>query len=176
MNMFVRLIAVLVSLTITLSVSAASWQDNSHYVALGPRTGSSLSHQLGIDDAPMADTDDPFNHGYGTDALAFRFNGAGILSAARLYRAGDTEPILHSAAWFVYSRAEQVAGRESIFWSTAEDCPAARRFHRLLHDPGLQPVWKSFRWRKAMTNLLPLAPAIDFAAMPDCEQMNLLLL
>ena len=92
MNMLVRPIAALVSLTITLSVSATSWQDNSHYVALGPRTGyyivrpgSSLSHQLGIDGAPTADTDDPFNHGYGTDALAFRFNGNGILSAPPAY-------------------------------------------------------------------------------------------
>ena len=92
MNMLVRLIAVLVSLTITLSVSATSWHDNSHYVALGPRTGyymvrpgSSLSRQLGIDGAPTADTDDPFNHGYGADALAFRFNGAGILSAPPAY-------------------------------------------------------------------------------------------
>jgi hypothetical protein len=92
MNMLVRLIAVLVSLTLTLSVSATSWHDNSHYVALGPRTGyyivrpgSSLSHQLGIDGAPTADTDDPFNHGYGADALAFRFNGAGILSTPPAY-------------------------------------------------------------------------------------------
>jgi hypothetical protein len=92
MDMLVRLIAVLVSLTITLSVSATSWHDNSHYVALGPRTGyyivhpgSPLSHQLGIDGAPTADTDDPFNHGYGADALAFRFNGAGILSAPPAY-------------------------------------------------------------------------------------------
>jgi hypothetical protein len=92
MNMLVRVIAVLVSLTITLSVSATSWQDISHYVALGPRTGyyivrpdSSLSRQLGIDGAPTADTDDPFNNGYGTDALAFRFNRAGILSAPPAY-------------------------------------------------------------------------------------------
>jgi hypothetical protein len=92
MNMLVRLIAVLVSLTITLSVSATSWHHNSHYVALGPHTGyyivrpgSSLSHQLGIDGAPTADTDDPFNHGYGADALAFRFNGAGILSTPPAY-------------------------------------------------------------------------------------------
>ena len=92
MNMLVRLIAALVSLIMTLSVFATSWQDNSHYVALGPRTGyyivrpdSSLSHQLGIDGAPTADTDDPFNHGYGADVLAFRFNGAGILSAPPAY-------------------------------------------------------------------------------------------
>src|SRR6266404_3262489 len=92
MNMLIRPIAALVSLTITLSVSATSWHDNSHYVALGPRTGyyivrpgSSLSHQLGIDSAPTVDTADPFNHGYGADALAFRFSRASILSAPPAY-------------------------------------------------------------------------------------------
>jgi hypothetical protein len=92
MKMLIRPIAALVSLTITLSVFATSWHDNSHYVALGPRTdyyivrrGSSLSHQLGIDGAPTFDTADPFRHGYGADALAFRFNPAGILSAPPAY-------------------------------------------------------------------------------------------
>ena len=85
-------IALVVSLTLTLSVSATSWHDDSHYVALGPRTcyylvrpGSSLSHQLGIDSAPTTDTADPFNHGYGADALAFHFNRAGILTAPPAY-------------------------------------------------------------------------------------------
>jgi hypothetical protein len=88
----IRSSAALVFLTVTLSVSAVSWHDNSHYVALGPRTGyyilrpgSPLSNQLGFGDAPTVDTADPFNHGYGADALAFRFNGAGILSAAPAY-------------------------------------------------------------------------------------------
>ena len=92
MNMSIRPIAALVSLTITLSVSATSWHDNSHYVALGPRTGyyivrpgSALSRQLGIDGAPTVDTADPFNHGYGADALAFHFNRDGILSAPPAY-------------------------------------------------------------------------------------------
>jgi hypothetical protein len=92
MSMFIRLIAALVLLAITFSVSATSWHDNSHYVALGPRTGyyivrpgSSLSAQLGIDGAPTVDTADPFRHGYGADALAFRFNRAGILSAPPAY-------------------------------------------------------------------------------------------
>jgi hypothetical protein len=92
MKMLTRSIAALVSLTITLSVSATSWHDNSHYVALGLRTGyyivrpgSSLSHQLGIDGAPTVDTADPFRHGYGADALAFRFNSAGVLSAPPAY-------------------------------------------------------------------------------------------
>jgi hypothetical protein len=92
MNMLIRSIAALVFLTITLAVSAASWNDDSHYVALGPRTGyyivrpgSALSRQLGIDAAPTIDTADPFRHGYGADALAFRFNPAGVLSAPPAY-------------------------------------------------------------------------------------------
>jgi hypothetical protein len=90
--MLIRLIAAFVSLTITFSVSATSWHDNSHYVALGPRTGyylvspgSSLSAQLGIDGAPTVDTADLFGHGYRADALAFRFNRVGILSAPPAY-------------------------------------------------------------------------------------------
>ena len=92
MNMLLRTIAALVLLTITLSVSATSWHDDSHYVPLGPRTGyyivrpdSALSHQLGVGAAPTIDTADPFRHGYGADALAFRFNRAGILSAPPAY-------------------------------------------------------------------------------------------
>jgi hypothetical protein len=92
MNMLVRSMAVFVSLAITFSLSATSWQDDSHYVARGPRTGyyilrpdSRLSNQLGFGDAPTKDTADPFNHGYGADALAFRFNQAGILSAPPAY-------------------------------------------------------------------------------------------
>src|SRR6266513_5168047 len=92
MNTSVRLIAAFALLTVTFSVSATSWHDNSHYVALGPRTGYyvvrpglSLSDQLGIDGAPTVDTADPFRHGYGADALAFRFNRAGILSAPPAY-------------------------------------------------------------------------------------------
>jgi hypothetical protein len=92
MNMFLRPIAALVLLTSTLSVSATSWHDDSHYVPLGPRTGyyivrpdSALSYQLGVGAAPTIDTADPFRHGYGADALAFRFNRAGILSAPPAY-------------------------------------------------------------------------------------------
>jgi hypothetical protein len=92
MNRLLRPIAALLSLTMTVSVSAASWHDNSHYVSLGPRTGyyivrpgSPLSHQLGVDAAPTSDTSDPFNHGYGFDALAFRFDRGGVLSAPPAY-------------------------------------------------------------------------------------------
>ena len=82
----------LVLLTIATLASAASWDDDSHYVPLGPRTGyyivrpgSPLSHQLGLEAAPTIDTADPFRHGYGADALAFHFNHAGVLSAPPAY-------------------------------------------------------------------------------------------
>lgn len=82
----------LVSLTIATLAPAASWDDDSHYVSLGPRTGyyivrpdSRLSHQLGVGAAPTSDTADPLRHGYGADALAFRFDHAGVLSAPPAY-------------------------------------------------------------------------------------------
>jgi hypothetical protein len=87
-----RWLMALVLLTIATLASAASWDDDSHYVPLGPRTGyyivrpgSPLSHQLGIEAAPTSDTADPFRHGYGADAIAFRFNHAGVLSAPPAY-------------------------------------------------------------------------------------------
>ena len=71
---------------------ANSFHDDSHYVRLGARTGyfvirdgSELSHQLGVDDSPYADTADPLRHGYGFDVLAFRFNPAGRLIASPAY-------------------------------------------------------------------------------------------
>jgi len=87
-----RWLMALVLLTIATLASAASWNDDSHYVSLGPRTGyyivrpgSPLSHQLGVEAAPTIDTADPFRHGYGADAIAFRFNRAGVLSAPPAY-------------------------------------------------------------------------------------------
>ena len=87
-----RWFAAVLLLLIARAASAYSWNDDSHYVALGPRTGyyivrpsSALSHQLGIDGAPTIDTADPFRHGYGADALAFRFNKAGVLSTPPAY-------------------------------------------------------------------------------------------
>ncbi len=69
-----------------------SWHDDSRYVRLGSRTGyyvvrdgSTLSQQLGVDDAPYVDTSDPLRHGYGADVLAFRFDKAGRLNAAPAY-------------------------------------------------------------------------------------------
>jgi len=55
------------------------------YQLLYRSPGSALSRQLGIEAAPTIDTADPFRRGYGADALAFRFNNAGILSAPPAY-------------------------------------------------------------------------------------------
>jgi hypothetical protein len=88
----IRRLVALVFLTITLAVSAASWDDDSHYVSLGPRNGyyivrpdSHLMRQLGLYEAPWIDTADPLRHGYGADALAFRFNQNGMLIASPAY-------------------------------------------------------------------------------------------
>src|SRR5215831_17140210 len=87
-----RFLSVLAFLSISASAAASSFRDDSHYVTLGPRTGyyivrptSLMIQQLGIQAAPIRDTADPFNHGRGADALAFRFNAAGVLSAAPAY-------------------------------------------------------------------------------------------
>jgi hypothetical protein len=87
-----RAAVLLVFLAITFSASAASWNDNSHYVSLGSRNGyyivkpgSPLFRQLGLYEAPIIDTADPFRHGYGADALAFRFNRNSVLTAPPAY-------------------------------------------------------------------------------------------
>lgn len=90
--MSARRLAAFLLLLIAQCAFAHSWDDDSHSVAMGPRTGyyivrpgSTLSHQLGIEAAPTIDTADSFRHGYGTDALAFRFNKAGVLAAPPAY-------------------------------------------------------------------------------------------
>jgi hypothetical protein len=87
-----RWFTALVFLVVATFASAASWDDDSHYVSLGPRNGyyivqpdSHLIRQLGLYEAPVIDTADPLRHGYGADALAFRFNRNGVLIAAPAY-------------------------------------------------------------------------------------------
>jgi hypothetical protein len=46
---------------------------------------SHLFRQLGLYEAPIIDTSDPLRHGYGADALAFRFNRNGVLITAPAY-------------------------------------------------------------------------------------------
>jgi len=90
--MQMRFLYALALLTIAASAPGTSFRDDSHYVALGRRTGyyivrpgSVLLQQLGLQGAPTRDTSDPFNHGRGADVLAFRFDTAGWLSAAPAY-------------------------------------------------------------------------------------------
>jgi hypothetical protein len=73
---------------------ADPFADTSHYVQTGPRTGyyivqpgSALFRQLDLYDAPWSDTGDRLRHGYGADALAFRFNHAGTLISPPAYLA-----------------------------------------------------------------------------------------
>src|SRR6266478_1157226 len=90
--MSARWFAALLILNIATFASAASWNDDSHYVSLGPRNGyyivrpdSPLFRQLGLYEAPVIDTADWMRHGYGADALAFRFNRNGVLIAPAAY-------------------------------------------------------------------------------------------
>src|SRR5215469_12075223 len=78
-------------ITATFACSA-SWDDDSQYVSLGPRNGyyivrpdSRLYRQLGLYEAPIIDTASWLNHGYGADALAFRFNRSGVLITPPAY-------------------------------------------------------------------------------------------
>jgi hypothetical protein len=82
----VRSFSLILLLTTGFLAHGASWDDDSHYVSLGPRNGyyivqadSQLFRQLGLYEAPVIDTADPLRHGYGADALAFRFNRNGVL-------------------------------------------------------------------------------------------------
>jgi hypothetical protein len=87
-----RYFVAFVLLTIATLAHGFSWDDNSHYVSLGPRHGyyivqpdSKLYKQLGLYEAPVIDTDDPQRHGYGADALAFRFNRSGVMITPPAY-------------------------------------------------------------------------------------------
>ena len=79
-------------LVLSTFAGVASGHDDSHYVSLAPRNGyyivepdSKLFWRLGLYEAPVIDTADPLRHGYGADALAFRFNRNGVLIAPPAY-------------------------------------------------------------------------------------------
>jgi len=87
-----RSCAAFLLLSLASFACAASWDADSHYVALGPRNGyyivrpdSRLYYRLGLYEAPVIDTSDPLRHEYGADALAFRFNRNGVLIAPPAY-------------------------------------------------------------------------------------------
>jgi hypothetical protein len=108
--------AFLLPLIIGASVCAASWDDDSHYVSLGPRNGyyivqpdSKLLRQLGLYEAPISDTADPLRHGYGADALAFRFGRNGVLIVPPAY-------VVQSLPYDFYTRrlARLTVGRATV--------------------------------------------------------------
>jgi hypothetical protein len=71
--------------------------DDSRYVRLGRANGyyivrpdSQLFRQLGLYEAPWIDTADYLRHGYGADALAFRFSRSGVLITPPAYIAQES--------------------------------------------------------------------------------------
>jgi hypothetical protein len=112
---------------------AASWDDDSHYVSLGPQNGyyvvrpdSHLLRQLGLYEAPVIDTADWMRHGYGADALAFRFNRNGALISPPAY-------IAQGEANDFYTRR---IGSLTVFRATVHDVEAIfGRSHSLAARP-----------------------------------------
>jgi len=144
----VRSLSALVVLTIAITVSAASWDDDSHYVSLGPRNGyyivrpdSQLFRQLWLYEAPWIDTADPLRHGYGADALAFRFNRNGVLLTAPAY-------IAQSLPYDFYTRR---IGSLTVGRATSQDVQAmfGRSYSRANRPDGFMwyyalPVYNPF--------------------------------
>jgi hypothetical protein len=60
---------------------------NGYYIV---QPDSHLFRRLGLYEAPVIDTADPLRHGYGADALAFRFNRNGVLIAPPAYIAQES--------------------------------------------------------------------------------------
>ncbi len=147
----VRYLSALVVLTIAIAVSAASWDDDSHYVSLGPRNGyyivrpdSQLFRQLWLYEAPWIDTADPLRHGYGADALAFRFNRNGVLLTAPAY-------IAQSLPYDFYTRR---IGSLTVGRATTQDVQAmfGRSYSRANRPDGFMwyyalPVYNPFEER-----------------------------
>jgi hypothetical protein len=101
----------------------ASWDDDSHYVSLGPQNGyyivrpdSRLFYQLGLYEAPVVNTADPLRHGYGSDALAFRFNRNGVLIVPPAYVAQGLPYDFYIRRIVVLTRGRaNVHGVEALF-------------------------------------------------------------
>ena len=98
------------------------------------RPGSVLSRQLGVEGAPIIDTAAPFRHGYGADALALRFNRAGVLSTVpNIYFPGEAHE------FYTRHLASSIRGCTTscdveLFWAGAEHGIADRWRPCLLHN------------------------------------------
>ena len=96
-KLILTLIVGIASVALSSKTSAFSWNDDSHYVPLDQQSGyyivrpySQLFRKLDLYDAPYIDTADPLRHGYGEDALAFRFSRNGVLIAPPAYIAQES--------------------------------------------------------------------------------------
>jgi len=80
------------ALALALAACASAFRDDSRYVSLGNhrgyyvlQVGSPLAVKLGYPYPPTSNTGDPMHRGYGDDAIAFRLNAAGVLTAPPAY-------------------------------------------------------------------------------------------
>ena len=119
----IRFSFLLTGLLFAAAADGQSWHDDSHYVRLGPRSGyyvvrpgSALFRRLGLEGAPISDTADPFRHGYGSDALAFRFDRAGRLLEAPAYIAQAQVNSFYTSRLNIFIRGKSsVSEVKSIF-------------------------------------------------------------
>ena len=109
----ITLIVGITSVALSPITWAASWDDDSHYVSLGPRNDyyivtpdSRLFRQLGLCEAPVIYPADPLHHGYGADALVFRFNQNGVIIAPpALHRTRVAVRALYASNRITHSRS-----------------------------------------------------------------------
>jgi len=117
-------------------------------VSLGPRNGyyivrpdSHLFRQLGLYEAPVIDTADWMRHGYGADALAFRFNRNGVLIEPPAY-------IVQASPYDFYTRRigsltrgkAKVHDVEALFGGSHTQATRPDGFYLVLRAAGLQPI------------------------------------
>jgi hypothetical protein len=147
-----RFLCAFALLTIAASASAASFRDDSRYVARGPRTGyyivrpgSVLLQQLGFQGAPFRDTSDPLNHGRGADVLAFRFNTAGVLSAAPAYIVQGPPNDFYMRRIGSFIRGRTTLHDVESFFGRPKQIEKRR---------GLQPIRRDVRWETLVRRTL----------------------
>ena len=113
-----------------------------------------MFYQLGLYEAPVIDTADPLRHGYGADALAFRFNRNGVLIAPPAYIAQESPNDF-------YTRR---IGSLTLFRATVHDVEAIfARAHTFAARPD------GFMWYYALEIIIRLrttaAITIDLASL-----------
>ena len=103
------------------------------------RPDSPLFRQLGLYEAPLIDTADSLRHGYGADALAFRFNRNGVLIAPPAYIAQELPYDFYMRRIGSLTRGRAtVAAVEALFGRSHRhahpDLPMAQKRHGHSHS------------------------------------------